>query len=141
MAEAAFRHLCGLAGPGAVAESAGLAAADGMPMTPQAEFALRLRGICTDGTHRSRPLTRERIAAADLVVVMTDGHLRAVRGRYPEAEGKTRLLMGFVAGAAAAEDVQDPFSGDSEEYVACLEMMWPALEALVSVSARPPGGL
>jgi protein-tyrosine-phosphatase len=133
MAAAAFRHLCAAAGVAGVAESAGLAAAVGMPMTPQAEFALRLRGVPVDGRHRSRPLTRELVDAADAVVVMTTGHLRAARVRFPAAAGKMRLLMSFApsqAGGAAA-DVADPFGGDSEEYVACLEMMWPALEGLV----------
>lgn len=133
MAAAAFRHLCASAGTASVAESAGLAAAAGMPMTPQAEFALRLRGVPVDGRHGSRPLSRELVEAADMVVVMTEGHLRAARGRYPAAAGKMRLLMSFAPGPAGlAADVADPFGGDSEEYVACLEMMWPALAALAT---------
>ena len=132
MAAAAFLHLCAAAGVEAVAESAGLAAAAGEPMTPQAAVALRRRGVRTDGKHRSQPLTPELVAAADLVVVMTSGHLRTARERYPAAADKIRLLLSFAKAGAngPAPDVADPFGGEAEDYVGCLERMWPALERL-----------
>lgn len=132
MAAAAFRHICERAGVAAVAESAGLAAAAGEPMSPQAAFALQLRGVRTEGKHRSRALTAALVDAADVVVVMTAEHLRAARGRYPAAADKLLLLLSFTAASAgqAAADVADPFGGESETYVGCLEMMWPALEQL-----------
>ena len=134
MAAAAFRHLGAARGVEVAAESAGLAAGNGEPMSPQAEFALRLRGVRTDGSHRSQPLTKELVDAADVVAVMTQGHLKAAQGRYPAAAGKMRLLMSFSAESAgkAAPDVADPFGGDSETYVRCLEMMWPALEQIAN---------
>lgn len=137
MAAAAFRHICAAAGVEATVESAGLAAAEGEPMTPQAAFALRLRGVRTNGKHRSRPLTKELTDAADLVVVMTRGHLQAAQGRFSGAAAKMRLLMSFAAESAgkSVSDVADPFGGDSETYVGCLEMMWPALERLAAQMA------
>ena len=109
-----------------------MAAAAGEPMTPQAAFALQLRGVRTDGKHRSRALTAALVDAADVVVVMTAEHLRAARGRYPAAAEKLLMLLSFTAASAgqAAADVADPFGGESETYVRCLEMMWPALERL-----------
>ena len=138
MAAAAFRHICEQSGAEAVVESAGLAAAAGEPMTPQAAFALRLRGVRTDGKHRSRALTPALVDTADWVVVMTAGHLRAVRERYPAAAGKMRLLLSFSAKSAdtVVPDVADPFGGDSETYVRCLEMMWPSLTRLTELMAE-----
>lgn len=57
--------------------SAGVFAADGLPMSPETADALARRGIEPEGV--STRLTPEMIAAADLVLGMTESHVLAAR--------------------------------------------------------------
>ena len=129
MAAARFRQLGIEAGLRDLdVQSAGVAAGAGLPVTPQARFALFQKGITLPETSASQTLTPELVRAADLIVVMTRGHQGSVISRYPEAAAKTRMLLSFIGSNAG---VEDPFGGDSELYVACLDAMEPALKALV----------
>lgn len=128
MAEALFRHCCDARGvAGVVCQSAGISACVGAPMSPPARVALgaaRLRQASTE----SQALSRELVQWADLIVTMTVAQRRAVVALFPEAKARTRTLLSFQGDDA---DVDDPFGGDVDEYVACLERMRPALWALV----------
>lgn len=88
------------------AESAGLAAADGWPATPEAAEVLREDGA-DPAAHRSRGLTKAMAAAADLILVMTAGHRKQLADRFPAAAGKTRLLTSFRTSGAGG-DIPDP---------------------------------
>ena len=57
--------------------SAGVFAADGVPMSPESADALARRGIDPEG--RSTRLTPDMIANADLVLGMTESHVLAAR--------------------------------------------------------------
>ncbi len=105
MAEHLFRLRAG-ARPAWRAESAGLAAADGWPATPEAVEVLREAGADLSA-HRSRGLTKAMAAAADLILVMTEGHRKLLADRFPAAAGKTRLLTSFRA-TGAGGDIPDP---------------------------------
>jgi protein-tyrosine phosphatase len=113
--------------------SAGTAAPEGGPASKGAVRAAAKRGLDLGG-HRSRSLSGEALEWADLVLVMSPGHLfRAV-----ELGGgdKTTLLTSFAAGddpeGAWVEEVPDPFGGPDEEYEATLTV----LERLVERSLR-----
>ena len=94
-----------LAGKGWTAESAGVGAWGGSPATAGADEAMREVGV--DLTkHRSRGLTRALVAGAEIVLAMTEGHVREIIRRFPEAEPKTFLVHGF--GLGEARDVADP---------------------------------
>lgn len=88
------------------AESAGLAAGDGWPATAEAVAVLREAGADL-ATHRSRGVTQAIADAADLILVMTAGHLRQLADRFPAAAGKTRLLTSYRA-TGAGGDIPDP---------------------------------
>jgi len=117
--------------------SAGTAAVRGEGMPPQAEFALFGEGVCSrGGEHRSQPVTRDLMAAADFVVVMTRAHRSELERRFPEFAEKVVLLMEL---AGEEKDVADPFGGGSEEYIRCLEQMKPALSRLLERVAMQDG--
>jgi protein-tyrosine-phosphatase len=102
-----------LAGKGWTAESAGVAAWDGSPASPEAVEAMREIGVDIAG-HRSRGLSRGVVDGADVILAMTEGHRREIARRFPEAEQKTFLVHGF--GAAPAEDVADPVGCSLDVY-------------------------
>lgn len=82
MAEGIARHLVDSGTvPGLDSEvfvaSAGVFAADGVPISPESAEALERRGIGADGA--SKRLTPEMIRQADLVLGMTAAHVEAAR--------------------------------------------------------------
>ena len=115
MAEAIARHLLEHAPPLApgrkpvptIVVSAGVAAGEGAPMTPEAADALRSLGI-DPGRHRSRALTPETLRRADVVYAMTRSHLRALDRDRPDA--RADLLD------PAGSDIPDPIGGPPEVY-------------------------
>ena len=94
-----------LAGKGWTAESAGVAARDGQPASPEAVDAMREIGIDIS-KHRSRALSKDRVDGADIILAMTDGHRRELLFRFPEAKDKVFLVKGF--GLEKPGSVMDP---------------------------------
>ena len=66
------------------------------------------------GAHRARPLTRELIDQADLVLAMGDRHLARVEELG--GAGKSFLLTDFASHGEWARGVADPFGGDLVAY-------------------------
>lgn len=89
--------------------SAGVAAASGQPATPEALAALRALGI-DPGPHASRELTRQLVADADAIFVMTPQHARAVTTIDPAAGPRV-----FPLDPTGAE-VPDPIGQGPEAY-------------------------
>ena len=91
------------------ADSAGVFAAPGTPASTNAVRAVEELGADLS-THQSKPLTRELVEAADLIVAMTRGHLREILFNHPEVEPKVCLLKSFGTSKVPA-DISDPFGG------------------------------
>ena len=91
---------------GVIAESAGVMAPLGMPASAGAVDVLKEWEIDIS-RHRSRPLDRELVKAATLILVMTDQHQRDVLAMFPEAEGRVFLLKSFGA-LRQSENIADP---------------------------------
>jgi protein-tyrosine-phosphatase len=104
------RHL---AGTGWTAESAGVAAWNGMPATPEAIQAMREIGIDISA-HRSRKITAEMAVQAEVILAMTEGHRREIAFWFPVAKEKTFLLNSF--GPGKPRDVADPVGLPVEAY-------------------------
>jgi L-threonylcarbamoyladenylate synthase len=102
--------------------SAGLAAMTGAEAAPEAVETARECGADLS-SHRSRPLTRELLAQADHVFVMTRSHLRALASQAPGQGPAPRLLD--------AEDIPDPIGGPPEVYRECAQRIRNALERIV----------
>ncbi len=90
--------------------SAGISAAEGMPPSAETVDALRERGI--EIGSRSIQLTGDMVREADLVLVMTSGHLESIRRHFDLAQDeldKVRLVD-------PAGDVNDPIGMGSDVY-------------------------
>jgi len=93
--------------------SAGVSAADGSSASDGALLVAMERGLDLSG-HRSRLLTPELVADADLVLAMGAGH--AARAEALGGAGKTHLLTRYASGDREARSVSDPFGGDLAVY-------------------------
>lgn len=113
MAEALLRHWLGPDSAWDV-QSAGVAAADGLPASAPAEEALAEKGIAL-ARHRSQALTEALVDDADLIVVMTNEHKRSVLRRFPKTGQKTFLLNAFGY-PRSNEDISDPIGMSLDEY-------------------------
>jgi protein-tyrosine phosphatase len=104
--------------------SAGIAAMMGGEAAAEAVDIARELGADLSG-HRSRPLTRELLAQADHIIVMTAGHLRALSGHCPPGASAPRLLSG------EGHDVPDPIGGPPEVYRECAREILQHLQGLL----------
>ena len=83
--------------------SAGIAAAEGDPATPEAAAVLREKGLDLSG-HRSRRVTAEDVRRADIIVTMSPSHALALQSLGADAE-RIRVWT-----------VPDPFGGGLAVY-------------------------
>lgn len=130
--------------------SAGINALDNMPASPEAVEVMRRAGIDLSG-HRAQRLTKESVAAADLVVTMTRSHKETVLAMVPEAGNKVFTLRelaekslddgqrinGDAPGGKTArenkrgqDDIADPYGGDLKTYDACAREIKECLQAM-----------
>jgi protein-tyrosine phosphatase len=93
---------------------------------------------CSLRDHRPALLTRELIAAHDLIVVMERGQQTRLCASYPEAAGRIFLLSLFddQAGGYARFHIEDPFGGALDRYEACYRRIDRSLSRLIA--ALPP---
>jgi len=93
--------------------SAGTSAGFGMSASRFAVTALREKQVDLS-MHQSRPVTRDLVDVASLIVVMTAGHRDFIRAVYPDAKEKIFLLKSFdpVGGG----DIDDPIGLTVETY-------------------------
>lgn len=97
---------------GYVVESAGVYAASDVPASGGAVAAMRARGLDLS-RHASQPLTPSLLDDADVVFVMTQHHAASIRGVFPEAEAKVRLLD------PTGSDIADPVAASDEMFREC----------------------
>ena len=94
--------------------SAGLAAAEGDAASREAVVVAARHGVDLAG-HRSRPLTSEMTAWADLILGMGPSHLAAIDRMGGVGKGAT--IGDFAAGADGfGYPVRDPFGGSEAVY-------------------------
>lgn len=103
--------------PGARVESAGIAALVGRPADPVAVALMSERGLDLSA-HRARQLTPELLPGFDLVLVMEEGHRRAVEGMAPAARGKVQRLGRF-----SGFDVPDPYRAGRRAFEQALALI------------------
>ncbi len=83
--------------------SAGLWATNGLPASPHAATVMAEQGYDLS-EHRSRQVTREMIAQADLILGMTPHHVEALRLAFPQAADRIHLLAEMVGESHGVED-------------------------------------
>lgn len=86
-----------------VVESAGISALVGNPADPLALTLMAERGLDLTG-HRARQLTAELARGAELILVMEEGHRKAVEQMIPMARGRVHRL-----GRWGNFDIPDPY--------------------------------
>jgi protein-tyrosine phosphatase len=118
-----------------VFESAGTAASQGSPASPPARRVAAACGLDLD-SHRSTPLTRERVQSADLIIVMTSRHRAAIERIDPEVPVILASSVLPDGHPGRGGDLPDPFGGDEAVYTATWERISEAVEALLATIAR-----
>ncbi len=108
--------------------SAGLYALPGNPAHQYAVLSARSRSIELSG-HAASPLTRERVAASDLILVMDVWQVVELVRRFPDARGKT-VLFTCLAPKAPLE-IEDPVNGNRPVFEACFDHIARAAAPLV----------
>ena len=140
IAEVVLRDRFEAAGLGdrVVVDSGGISSEEhGNPIDPRAARVLREAGYAVPrGT--AHHVTRGDIGERDLLLPMTAQHARRLRSQSPsDADGaKVRMYRSFDPAAAgldeSALDVEDPWYGDHDDFVATLEQVEAAADAIVA---------
>jgi protein-tyrosine-phosphatase len=93
-------------------ESAGTWATEGLPASAHAVAEMAERDIDLS-CHQARPVAREMVADADLVLVMTQNHAEALRTAFPGQAHKVYLFSEMIG---REYDIQDPYGSSRTEY-------------------------
>ena len=119
MAEAIARKVAIERGmPDVEVASAGVSAYDGGPASDGALLVGMERRVDI-ANHRSRLLTPELVAHADIVLAMGPQHAAHVDAMG--GAGKTHLLSSYASRGAEERAVSDPFGGDLDTYRATFD--------------------
>lgn len=114
LAEALGRRIASERALGAiVTASAGTDAGEGAPAS-DGSLLVGLEHQLDLSAHRARPLTRELVAEADLVLAMGPHHLELIESLG--GERKAHLLSSYATRNASQSPVSDPFGGDLADY-------------------------
>lgn len=110
--------------------SAGTFAGRGAPASSGAVLAARQHGLDLSG-HRSTPLGPDLVEWADLVLAMTNAHLRVAVDIG--GEGKTSLVTEFLPEGhpERGREVADPAGGDVGRYEEVLELLETAVAGVL----------
>lgn len=92
--------------------SAGTNAWDNIPATDEALLVGMERGIDLTG-HRARKLTSAIVSEADLIFVMTPGHLEQVK--QMGGRGKVHVIDEYASGTSN-QGIADPYGGNLDAY-------------------------
>ncbi|HEX3026633.1 MAG TPA: low molecular weight protein arginine phosphatase [Clostridia bacterium] len=108
-----------------VADSAGIAAAEGTPASANAVAAAGEAGLDLS-RHRSKLLSRELIEQADRIYVMSPSHKMAIVASYPQARDKIVDLGG----------IPDPYGAGIEVYRRCRDELIQRIRPVVGQIKR-----
>ena len=120
MAEAIAQKILTQKGLSVETDSAGVYAVPGQALSKNSERALEELFEIKGFSHSAKPLTRELMENADLVIAMTENHRNLIRQTFGESE---KLL-------AMPTEIGDPYGGDLSRYVSCAEAIAQSIEQL-----------
>lgn len=120
LAEGLLRNMASQKGWDLEAQSAGLAAFNGVPAAPEAVEAGREKGLDLSG-HQSQPLSKALVMESDLIVTMTGKHKEIILKKMPQLDGKV-VQLSELAGDDPV-DVEDPVGQGIEVYRTVLAQM------------------
>jgi protein-tyrosine phosphatase len=129
MAAAWFKKLCDDQGLAQIeVDSAGLSVRKNDSVSENARAVLAESGLIPLRLG-SVLVTSRMVGTADLVMTMSFQHYETLVERFPFAASKSRPLMAVLH--QHDRDVIDPYGGTLQDYRRCLDMMKPALAALL----------
>lgn len=151
MAEGLFRLVAARRGIMAEAQSAGVHAVNGMPISGHAADILQDKGA--ECPMASQELTAELTEWADLILTMTTDHKKQVIQQFPETVGKTFTLMEFAAADSEQSRIveererlvselqikhalQQPITDEEKEQLLKLEEMMPEFDIIDPFGGR-----
>lgn len=114
-------------------DSAGLLGIEGARASAEAIQVLREAGLDLL-PHRSRGLDEADLRASDLVLAMTDEHLRELTVRFPAHAGRAILLRAFEEGTEPTSDplpLDDPIGRPLAEYRDCFATIRTCVDHMV----------
>ena len=103
----------------AIADSAGVAAANGMPASPNSISVLDEIGIELSD-YESKPISKDLLNNADLIVCMSKGHSEMIK-----TAGYSSVVLG--------QGIADPYGFSVDVYRDCREKMINAMSELVEL--------
>jgi len=131
MAEAIFNALIADSDMAYEAQSAGVAALVGEPMTQYAVAVLEEVGIYAD-RHRARQVNETMIEEADLVLAMTPRHAAKLRDLLATSPAKVQTLLEYVNDAPDYEGIPDPYGQSITAYRASMRQILECIDLLLS---------
>jgi protein-tyrosine phosphatase len=109
----------------------------GSPASPESVKLAAEEGFDISA-HRSSAISLDAVDEAGIILVMEEGHRRALRERFPDCTGKVHLLSEYhssVQDPARAPDIFDPIGLPLEEYRRCFSLVRDCLEGFLSAGA------
>lgn len=105
-----------------IVNSAGTWTSSGQQPPEEALKLARSHGLAIDD-HKTRQLTANLLAEADIVIVMEEGHRESIKAEFPFARAKVYLLSEVLEGIAY--DIPDPAieKGDAGNIIRDLVVM------------------
>ena len=115
------------ASPAVEAISAGLAAIEGDPISPNALRALEEAGVTPVPNHDYRTHTAHRLSPeiagqCDMIIGLSGSHVMGLMMQFPGLAGK---ITGMP------KDISDPYGGDMETYRRCLSEITESVKTLL----------
>ena len=118
-----------------IVQSAGLNTTSGKPadaggIRTARKYALDLSG------HRTTQANHEKIAAADLILVMEPSHNLLLAREFPFAKSRSILLGAFALRKGYPLVIEDPYAKSDEVFDACFTQLDFAIHGLVDILKR-----
>ena len=129
LAEAYLKYLVEKHGLPMVVHSAGLDTSFGKPAHHLAQ-AVGTEGGLVLGNHATKPLHKDQVEQADVILVMEWRQRRRVIKLYPHARPKVFLLRQFYD--QSVKEVADPYSGTLKDFQTCFSMIKRACDVLIA---------
>ena len=128
LAEAYLKHILARRMQRITIDSAGLEASLGRPAHNFAKAVAEVQGLMLD-LHETRPLLKDHIEKADLIVVMEYAHRYRLLKLFPHAKDKAFLLRQFVSSHDL--DIADPYTGTMRDFEECFDIIRQSCDSLV----------
>lgn len=103
--------------PGATVSSAGIGALSGRPAASHAVALMSDKGIDIS-SHRAQQISAQACRHADLILVMEEGHKRAIARSFSGSVGKV-----FALGHHNKFEVFDPYRQSRERFEDCFDLI------------------